>query len=74
MKGQCTWFSYNTQSWNCILYRTCPEIEESDQFLSGQKDCQYPILSNDFDFFEYFPKDNRDRKNLLKMSKQVNFW
>ena len=51
MKGQCTWFSYNTQSWNCILYRTCPEIEENDQFLSGQKDCQYPILSNiDLDF------------------------
>ena len=61
MKGQCTWFSYNTQSWNCILYRTCPEIEENDQFLSGQKDCQYPILSTyyDFDFFflNILPKD-----------------
>ena len=72
MKGQCTWFSYNTQSWNCILYRTCPEIEENDQFLSGQKDCQYPILSNDFDFFlNILPKDI---SNLVLYSKQVNFW
>ena len=33
-----------------------PEIEENDQFLSGQKDCQYPILSNDFDFLNISPK------------------
>ena len=39
----CTWFSFHdTVDQTCILMEDCPEIREDPQFVSGQKECDYP--------------------------------
>ena len=44
----CGWVSYDVESQNCFLFETCPEIEENDQYVSGQSECEYSILSKFF--------------------------
>ena len=40
---RCAWFSFHTVlDQTCILFEDCPEIEEDPQFVSGQKECDYP--------------------------------
>ena len=39
--NNCNWFSYSNDSAKCQLYETCPEIDETLQYVSGQKECQY---------------------------------
>ena len=38
---ECTWFSYENVGNDCILFETCPEIEENQYFISSKKNCQY---------------------------------
>ena len=38
---ECNWFSYDIEFTICNLFKSCPEIGENSQFISGQKECAY---------------------------------
>ena len=43
---KCTWFSYNFVSKDCLLFKTCSEIEENELFFTGQKECEYSPINS----------------------------
>ena len=39
--GKCNWFSFDLEDMDCLLFTTCPEIQATSKFISGQKECDY---------------------------------
>ena len=59
----CQWFSFNGQDRICLLFETCPVLdEEAQDFVSGQKMCQ--IVTN----------DTSCNKKLTKIGQRLSFW
>ena len=37
----CKWFSFSQTLETCLLFNKCPEIDENDDFVTSEVDCQY---------------------------------
>ena len=41
-EDSCGWFSFNKEKRFCLLFQSCPTIDENEtHFLTGQLDCEY---------------------------------
>ena len=63
----CAWFSYGNIGNDCILLESCPDIEENQHFISGEKNCQYRqgkgylYIVNSLEYMKYISKNYASR-------------
>ena len=64
----CTWFSFNAKDQFCMLYSTCPSLnEESVDFISSQRECSQANAYNKILIFGGFPLETSSDLEVIDL-------